>query len=552
MQQLQQLLSIASSGSTLLSTAVHACASIKVLPNASLDNSDTTPCVIVQRLLKRQTVASPLPITFKNMMPPAKRAAAAAAVDEVLRNETLKLVLDFVGPGHCLHAATVCKAWRESYNQVAAIILAVTTWDGRSISITCGPAHTLRSAAFVSPSTLRWAHSWGLNLAVKECIAAKSASITTLALAHELGMPLTTEMMHSAARFQKFSVLEWLHIDARFPLPQDITHSAARGGSIVLLQWLAAAGCVFDRRTSYHAALAGHMHVLHFLLQKGCRFDKDCVDAAAERKDLAMVQWLLQHDCPWRSSEVVHIAAESGSVALMEWLLQEHATVMTGDLMASAAEAGQLAMCQYLREQGCPWSVGACLDAARAGHCEVVRWLHNAGCPWQLNPNISDSIVIHTAIGGSVDLLQYLLQQGVLGGGDQLTRALAAAGVYDRRAAAVWLRQHGADWPASLIFGTVPWSCDMVAWARAEGCTAPVSEQFIDPYSTSERGDAHSAASDSSDEFSSCSDTAEESCSDHNFDSDASSTLHSDDSSSDDSDEGDGAAAEEEAEEGNF
>jgi hypothetical protein len=239
----------------------------------------------------------------------------------------------------------------------------------------------------------------------------------------------------------------------------------------------------------------------------------------------------------------------------MEWLLQEHAIVMTGDLMASAAEAGQLAMCQYLREQGCPWSAGACLDAASAGHCEVVRWLHSAGCPWQLNPNINDSIVGHTAIGGSVDLLQYLLQQGMLAGGGLLTEALAAAGAHDRREAAVWLRQHGAEWPPILQQNETPqlyWSRDMVAWARAEGCTSPGSEQFIDPYSTSERGDAHSAASDSSDEFSSCSDTDEDSCSDHNFDSDASSTLHTDDSSSDDSDEGDGAAAEEEEEEGNF
>jgi hypothetical protein len=61
MQQLQQLLSIASSGSTLLSTAVHACASIKVLPNASLDNTITCSCVIVQRLLTPNCGESPRP-----------------------------------------------------------------------------------------------------------------------------------------------------------------------------------------------------------------------------------------------------------------------------------------------------------------------------------------------------------------------------------------------------------------------------------------------------------------------------------------------------------
>jgi hypothetical protein len=480
-------------------------------------------------------------------VPSAKRAAAAA--EDALGHGTLQLVLEFVGPGHALQVGTVCKAWQESYKRVTAVTLAVVTWDGRSISFTCGPAHTLRSAAFISQSMLRWAHSWGLNLGLKEYVAAKSASITTLALAHELGMPLTAEMMHTAARLQKFNILEWLHIDARFPLPQDITHSAAGGGSIVLLQWLAAAGCAFDRRTSYHAALAGHMHVLQFLLQKGCRFDKDCVDAAAERGDLAMVQWLLQHDCPWRKTEVVHIAAASGSVALMERLLLEHAIVMTGELMASAAEVGQLAMCQYLREQGCPWSARACLDAAGAGHCEVVRWLHSAGCPWQLAADPLNNIAERTAFGGSVDLLQYLLQQGMLTGGGLLTQALAAAGAQGRREAAVWLRQHGAEWPADLRCRTVPWSRDMIAWARAEGCCAPVGLGYMDPYSSSNA--QHAAAADSSDEFCSCSDTDEASCSDHNFNSDASSTLHTEDSS-DDSDGGDGAAAEEEEEEGNF
>jgi hypothetical protein len=462
-------------------------------------------------------------------MPLAKRVAAGV---ETLCDGTLQLVLDFVGPGYCLHAGTVCRAWRESYHRVAAITLAVTTWDGRSISFICGPSHTLRSAAFSSRATLRWAYNWGLDLEVKEYIAAKTADLATLAIAIMLGMPLTAELMHSAARFQKFNVLEWLHIDARCSLPQDITHSAAKGGSIVLLQWLAAAGCVFDRRTSYHAALAGHMHVLQFLLKKGCRFDKDCIDAAAERGDLLMVQWLRQQGCPWRKSEVVHLAAESGCVALMDWLLHEpEVVVMTHDLMASAAEAGQLAMCQYLREQGCPWSPRACLDAARAGHCDVVKWLHGAGCPWQ-PASIGGSMVVRAAMCSSVEILDYLLQQDMLTEGgalaEALTEALAAAGVHDSLAAAVWLRQHGAEWPADLRYNTVPWSRAMVAWARAEGCTAPVSASYTDPYS--EPADVYSSGG----EWSIGSDTDESSNSDHNFNSDASSTLHTDDSDDDD------------------
>jgi hypothetical protein len=446
----------------------------------------------------------------------------------------LRLTLDFVGPGYGLYISPVCKAWQESYKGVAAVTVAVVTWDGRSISFTCGPAHTLRSAASASSTTLRWARRCGLHLKGATCahIAGRCAEIDTLAEAHALGLPWSASLLNSVAGAQKLEALQWLHTDAQCPLPPDITHSAASGGSVAMLQWLAAVGCVFDRCTSCAAASAGHMHVLQFLREQGCPFDKDCVDAAAERGDLAMVQWLLQQGCPWRKTEVVHIAAASGSVALMEWLLHEHVFVMADDLMASAAEAGQLAMCQYLREQECPWSELACLLAARAGHCEVLRWLREAGCPRH-----PDEVCL-AAAAGSVATLAYLQQAGELPDA-QLTAALAAAGANDELSAAVWLRQEGAEWPAVLEqHGDCPytyWPPSMVAWARAEGCTSPVSEQFIDPYSTSERADAHSAASDSSDEFSSCSDTDEDSSSDHIIDSDASSTRHNGDTSSDDS-----------------
>jgi hypothetical protein len=80
---------------------------------------------------------------------PFKRAAPTA--DEVLCAGILQDgVLEFVGPGHCLHISPVCKAWQESYNQVAAVTLAVVTRDGRNISFDCTSAMTFLSLAFTS------------------------------------------------------------------------------------------------------------------------------------------------------------------------------------------------------------------------------------------------------------------------------------------------------------------------------------------------------------------------------------------------------------------
>jgi hypothetical protein len=57
----------------------------------------------------------------------------------------------------------------------------------------------------------------------------------------------------------------------------------------------------------------------------------------------------------------------------------------------------------------------------------------------------------------------------------QLTDMLRYAGAHNHLRAAQWLRQHGADWPAALnCHVDVEWEDDVLEWARAEGCTAPV------------------------------------------------------------------------------
>jgi hypothetical protein len=182
----------------------------------------------------------------------------------------------------------------------------------------------------------------------------------------------------------------------------------------------------------------------------------------------------------------------------MRWLLLD-APRGRAAVMNAAAAAGQMGMCQLLRAEGCRWTNFACEFAATAGHCDLVRWLREAGCPWQ-----PGEVRQAAASSGSVDILAYLQQAGELLQAADLTAALAAAGAYGRRAAAVWLRQQGAEWPAVLQYQTVQWSLEAVAWARAEGCTSALSEYYFDPYS---EADAAAAATSSSDECDSDSST---------------------------------------------
>jgi hypothetical protein len=56
----------------------------------------------------------------------------------------------------------------------------------------------------------------------------------------------------------------------------------------------------------------------------------------------------------------------------------------------------------------------------------------------------------------------------------QLTELLNAAGLLRKSAAAQWLRQQGAAWPAVLIYDGYMWGIEAVQWARGEGCTSPL------------------------------------------------------------------------------
>jgi hypothetical protein len=77
------------------------------------------------------------------------------------------------------------------------------------------------------------------------------------------------------------------------------------------------------------------------------------------------------------------------------------------------------------------------------------------------------------AKGGSTDILQYLQQQVVFTA-ELLTAMLNAAGAHSKLAAAQWLLQQGAEFLCSVYIGYATcWSGEALAWARAQGCTAP-------------------------------------------------------------------------------
>jgi hypothetical protein len=163
----------------------------------------------------------------------------------------------------------------------------------------------------------------------------------------------------------------------------------------------------------------------------------------------------------------------------MAWLIEKSAVQLTAGFMSAAAKSGNSAMCEFLHAHGCPMDEYCCNKAAKAGitkhdNLDLLRWFREYGCPWD-----TDRLAEIAARCNSVALIEYLQQEGVVVTSKQLRKMLNIAGANGSLTIAKWLRQQGAEWPdvlqnCGLYSNGEQWYGDTLAWARAEGCTAPL------------------------------------------------------------------------------
>jgi hypothetical protein len=376
----------------------------------------------------------------------------------------LRLVLQYVGAGEALYITPVSSSWAACYKAVPQH----QTWRHLHTS-----GCTSWQAAFATPSRIRLAHANGLRLNRAETSplvrdAGLYADIATLQVAHELGLPWSQSLVEGAARSSVLSKLQWLVLQQHCPLPERIAEFAAAGGSVDMLRWLKQKGVAFDEKTSEAAARKAHnLHVLAYLVEEGCSLHVHICDVAADKADLELLQWLHSRGCVLGVTTAA-AAAEAGALHVLEWLQQQGAP-FNALAVERAAKWGRLHICQWLRAAQCEWDEDACTAAARWGHLETLRWLFDNGCP-------RDGTMLWLAGCTRDAVAQYLMEQQVVPDNVAITLMLNFAGSHGNLAAAKFLRQHGADWPAVLERGhmNTPWCGEVLKWARAEGCTSPI------------------------------------------------------------------------------
>jgi hypothetical protein len=299
----------------------------------------------------------------------------------------LQNVLSYVGPGNYLFMAPVSLLWADLYARLEPQKLTVQEGASKR-TIACFPQMTRYSTVFTSPARVQLAHESGLdcNAVAYQRAAGQYADIASLAAAHELGMHYTAPVMAGAAQCNKLAEVQYLR-------------------------------------------------------SRSCPWSLALLEMGARSGYLDLVRWCYEHGCPWDNVRLVNrYAAESGNVELMAWALQKSRTRLTEFEMQAAAAKGHTAMCQYLHAQQCPWNYSCTRDAAAGGHIDLLRWLVNIGCS-----DAPYDLCTAAVKGGSIEVLEYLQQEGFLTSVETLTRLLNMAGRQNKLAAAKWLRYQGAQ-----------------------------------------------------------------------------------------------------------
>jgi hypothetical protein len=362
----------------------------------------------------------------------------------------IQQVFSFLPPGNWLFLGAVCREWRAVYAVQPDKQIYSFSIDYKSKLVTCCSESTLYSAAVASPARVRLAHSCGLAIRHNhklQAIAGQYADLETLAALHELGMPLDGTVSHAAVLSGRLHILQHLFSE-QGPMYNGVGYYAGRSGSIDMLNWLRSQTWWYELND--HNACAG----------------------AAEAGHIVALQHLDNEDCGWDNEIVILNAASTGSIELVEWLRVEQLIRVNADVLIAAAGAGQIGMCEHLLSIGCVLDSCVCSRAAEHGHIDTLRWLLENDCPWCIS-----EVCMGVARYGCTDILDFVIEQGEVLDAELLTELLNDAGKFGQLPVVQWLRQHGAAWPTALGSGQrccYQWGGESLAWARAQGCTAPI------------------------------------------------------------------------------
>eukprot|EP00953_Heterococcus_sp_UTEX-ZZ885_P030851 16258-Heterococcus_DN1.PRE.1 len=169
----------------------------------------------------------------------------------------------------------------------------------------------------------------------------------------------------------------------------------------------------------------------------------------------------------------IRYAAASGNLALLELLHIEQGVPLPANVGHGAAARAQMNVLQWLLEVGFALGEDTANAASADGQADVLLWLLQHMCPVNVMRLCGTA-----AYYGNINILDLLQEQDLLPAPQLLSDVLQVAGLHGQLAAAQWVRQRGAEWPPMLQDDGRTWQGEVLAWARAEGCTSPIAAPF--------------------------------------------------------------------------
>jgi hypothetical protein len=195
---------------------------------------------------------------------------------------------------------------------------------------------------------------------------------------------------------------------------------------------------------------------------------KNVILGAALIGSVSKLQWLRteQHYEIEDPDSLAMYAVAGGSVDVLNWLKEQGVSFPINTWhCAAATKQNQLQVAQFLHAEGVEWTSDCCEKAAAAGNLEALRFMHEHDCPWN-----RATVRTAAAENGSIEVMSYLQQEGLLYTVPKLTEMLSVAALHNNLEASKWLRQQGAAWPAVLQT-----SGKVLTWAKSEGCFSATS-----------------------------------------------------------------------------
>jgi hypothetical protein len=276
---------------------------------AALSDAPPRYCMPLQKPLGTLEVVSAEPIVVSEsraceaaaagMTSPLipKRNCEAQISDPLCDAGILEHVLCYHGPGVWLYIGAVSNLWKQFYEK-NTLDEAKRIWQ--PAVVTEPPHKTTYSAVMQSVATLTWAYMSGLRVDAPgnrglQYAAGRHASLLTLTVAHELGMPMSAHVFAGAVASGREPIVDHLYTTHQCFMADDIGHPLAKKGNITMLKYLKQRGYALSARLAINAAPAGNLRTMKYLRSEGCSWlqDTQVIGWAAHSDNLEMVSWYM-------------------------------------------------------------------------------------------------------------------------------------------------------------------------------------------------------------------------------------------------------------------